>query len=272
MILNQPRGDMLGWDEYQNPIDAPDAVKLSGGIFVSNNNMSNRVTGESHQLDYSWQNPLRNLYAPNKASEYTAGVPGRNYGYGAVYSNPQLQQEVARVSSETSVPGRWIADSLALITKGTFSPFSDAGGGAFGFVAKRPDQLLELGVNPMLYARGDLRTQMDAVSQQLQKSGVAQEGAEFTLSSLLNTEAAQRTYEKPRLASLYNNGVYSLEDMWNALGSHQDIAYSHALNKRRIAGNSHKHDKFNPQCAWCRSLAQSKSAIVPHEFQDVYNF
>lgn len=123
-----------------------------------------------------------------------------------------------------------------------------------------------------MYSRGDLRTQMDAVSQQLQRSGVADQGAEYTLTSLLDTEAAQRTYEKPRLAATLNNGVYSLESMWNALGSHQDIAYSHSLNSRRKAGNSYKHDEFNPQCAWCLSLAQSKSSIVPHEFQNAYNF
>lgn len=272
MIINQPRGDMLGWDEYTNPIEVDDAVKLSGNYFINNNSMSNRATGESHELDYSWQNPIRNIYAPNKSAEYGIGIPGRNYGYGGVFANPQLQQEIARVSDETQVPGRWIADSLALVTKGTFSPFNDAGGGAFGFVAKRPDQLMKLGINPLQYSRGDLRTQMDAVSQQLQQSGVASAGAEFTLTSLLNPEVAQRTYDNPRMASVLNNGVYSLEDMWNALGSHNDIAYNHALNSRRIASNSHKHDRFNPQCAWCLSLAQSKSKIVPHQFQNAYNF
>lgn len=272
MIINQPRGDMLGWDEYNSPIDVDDAVKLSGGMFVNNDSMSNRKTGESQPLDYSWQNPIRNLYAPNKASEYTVGYTGRNYGYGGLYSNPELQQEVARVSSEVNVPGRWLADSLALITKGTFSPYSDAGGGAFGFVAKRPDQLVGLGINPLMYSRGDVRTQMNAVAEQLKRSGVADQGAEYTLTSLLNTEAAQRTYDNPRLAAAMNNGVYTLEDMWNSLGSHQDIAYDHALNKRRKANNSHKHDGFNPQCAWCLSLAQSKSSIVPHEFQNAFNF
>ena len=272
MIINQPRGDMLGWDEYENPIEVEDAVKLSGGVFVNNNVMFDRTTGRSNQLDYSWQNPVRNLYAPNKAQEYSIGTPGRNYGYGAIYSEPMLQQEIARVSQENNVPGRWLADSLAFVTRGSFSPHSDAGGGAFGFVAKRPDQLMNLGVNPLMYSRGDLRTQMDAVSQQLQKSGVASMGAEYTLTSILNPEIAQRTYEKPRLASSLNNGVYSLEDMWNALGSHQDIAYSHSLNNRRRAMNSHKHDTFNPSCAWCLSLAQSKSNIIPHEYQNAYNF
>lgn len=272
MIINQPRGDMLGWDEYEDPIEVEDAVKLSGGIFVNNNTMHDRTTGQSDELDYSWQNPVRNLYAPNRASEYGIGVPGRNYGYGAVYENPQLQQEISRVSQETNVPGRWLADSLALVTRGTFSPFSDAGGGAFGFVAKRPDELMKLGINPLTYGRGDIRSQMDAVSQQLQRSGIADQGAEYTLTSLLNTEAAQRAYENPRLAASMHNGVYSLEEMWNSLGSHQDIAYSHALNNRRRAMNSHKHDGFNPQCAWCLSLAQSKSSIVPHEFQNAYNF
>lgn len=272
MIINQPRGDMLGWDEYQDPIDAEDAVKLNGGVFVASNQMTNKYTGESNELDYSWQNPIRNLYAPNKASEYTLGLPGRNYGYAALYTNPELQQEVARVSNEAQVPGRWLADSLALVTRGSFSPFNDAGGGAFGLLPKRTDQIMKLGINPLMYSRGDLKTQMDAVSQQLQRSGVADQGAEYTLASLLDTEAAQRTYEKPRLASSLNNGVYSLEDMWNSLGSHQDIAYNHALNTRRRASNSHKHDGFNEQCAWCLSLAQSKSAIVPHEFQNAYNF
>lgn len=262
----------MGWDEYENPIEVEDAVKLSGGVFVNGNQMHNRSTGQSNVLDYSWQNPIRNLYAPNKAAEYSVGVPGRNYGYGAVYENPELQQEISRVSQEANVPGRWLADSLALVTRGTFSPHSDAGGGAFGFVAKRPDEVMKLGINPLMYSRGDLKTQMDAVSQQLQRSGVADAGAEYTLTSLLNTEAAQRSYEKPRLAAVMNNGVYSLEDMWNALGSHQDIAYGHALNNRRRAMNSHKHDGFNPQCAWCLSLAQSRSDIVPHEFQNAYNF
>jgi hypothetical protein len=273
MIINQPRGDMLGWDEYDdNPIEVEDAVKLAGGAFVNNNSIGDRATGQAKPVDYSWQSPIRNIYAPNKASEYSVGEPGRNYGYGGIYANPDLQQEIARVSSETDVPGRWIADSLALVTRGTFSPFNDAGGGAFGYVVKRPDQVMKLGVNPLLYSRGDLRTQMDAVVQQLKRSGVASEGSEYALTSLLDTETAQRTYDNPRLATALNNGVYNLESLWNSLGSHQDIAYNHSLNKRRQAGNSHKHDSFNPECAWCLALAQSKSSIVPHEFQNAYNF
>lgn len=271
MIINQPRGDMLGWDEYEAPIDVDDGVKLKGA-YIANNTLNDRETGESHELDYSWQNPLRNLYAPNRASEYTVGIAGRNYGYGEVYSNPELQQEIARVSGETGVPGRWIADSLAVTTKGTFSPYAEAGGEAFGFVAKRPDQIMKMGLNPLLYTKGDLRTQMDAVRQNIMSSGVADQGAEYTLTSILNPEIAQRTYERPRLASSLNNGVYSLEDLWHSLGSHQDIAYSHALNINRVATNRHKHDGFNPKCAWCLSLAQSKSSIVPHEFQNAYAF
>lgn len=271
MIINQPRGDMSGWDEYENPLDVDDGIKLASGHFVQENSLVNRNTLQANPLDYSWQNPIRNIYASNRAENYDIGSV-RNYGYGEVYSNPELQRHIARVSSETQVPGRWIADSLALVTHGTFSPYNETGGGAFGFVAKRPDEVMTLGVNPLMYSRGDLTTQMDAVSRQLQKSQVGQYGAEYVFTSLLNPELAQKLYEKPRLASALNNGLYTLEDMWNALGSHQDMAYSHALNTRRIVSNQHKHDSFNPQCAWCLSLAQSKSDIVPHEFQDAYNF
>lgn len=273
MIINQPRGDMLGWDEFDdNTLEASEGVKLAGGMFVQDNQSVSRLDQTAQPLGYSWQEPLRNLYAPNKSEEYGLATPERNFGYGALYGDEELRREITRVSNETQVPGRWIADSLALITRGSFSPYNESGGGAFGFVAKRPDQVMNMGINPLLYSQGNIRSHMDAVSQQLQKSQVADMGAEYTLTSILNPELAQRTYDNPILARTLNNSVYTLEDVWNKLGSHQDIAYDHVLNNRRIASNSHKHDSFNPKCAWCLSLMQSRSDIVPHEFQDAINF
>jgi hypothetical protein len=273
MNLNQPRGDMLGWDEFDDDvIEAPDGVKLAGGFLVQDNQSINRSTKVGNPLHYSWQEPLRNLYAPNKADEYELATPERNFGYGALYGDEELRREIARASHMTNVPGRWIADSLAMITRGTFSPYSEAGAGAFGFVAKTPRDVMGMDINPLLYSQGDIHTQMDAVIKQLQKSQVAEEGAEYTLTSILNPEVAQRSYDNPLISRSLNNGVYTLEDIWNKLGSHQDIAYNHALNNRRIAVNSHKHDGFNPQCAWCLSLAQARTDIVPHEFQSVTNF
>jgi hypothetical protein len=266
-MLTQPRGDMSGWDEFdENDFRvAPNtALKLSGGYYVEQDAVKNREGSESGE--YSWDNPIRNIWQSNKAEDYNP-KDDANYGYGALYSDPSLRRGVQDISSEYGIPGRWVADSLALTTRGTFDPHYSQGGEASGLLAKTPEQIADLGVSPYRYAIGETDAQIEAVKAQLEKTprDVLSSGVENFFTALLDPELAQRTLESPRHALQLNNGVYTLKDMWDALGSHQDIAYKHSLNSIRENRMGHVHDEFTPFCATCQALKLSRSKIIPHE-------
>lgn len=266
-MLTQPRGDMSGWDEFKDDelnVAPNTSLKLSGGYYIDRDLVKNR--GGEEASEYSFDNPIRNIWQPNDASKYET-QKDRNYGYGALYTNPTLRSGIDDISDNYGVPGRWVVDSLALITRGTLDTQASQGGEAQGLLGKTPEQVAALGVSPYQYAMGDTQAQVDAIKAQLDKTprDVVSSGVENFFTSLLDSELAQRTLETPRHALQLNNGVYTLKDMWDALGAHQDIAYDHKLNSIRANRMGHVHDQFTPFCATCQALKLSGSKIMPHE-------
>ena len=264
-MLEQPRGDMTGWDEYNDNIAVPNnALKLSNAYILDN--QFGGLDGSVNDVGYSFDNPIRNFWQSNDVNKYEE-KPDANHGYAALYSDNTLRQGINNVASEFGIPGRWLSDSVAMLTRGTFDTYHQSGYEASGLISKTPKQIAELGVSPYAYGMGDVSTQVEAVRQQLNRvpRDVLQKGAEYVLTGLMNHEVAQEVAESPRMALKLNNGVYTLYDIWNGLGSHQDIAYDHSLNEHRKNRMLPVHDHHVEFCATCRALKRSNSAIIPHE-------
>lgn len=264
-MLEQPRGDMTGWDEYDERLAIPNnALKLSNAYIV--NNQFGTPDGEVSDPDYSFDKPIRNIWQPNTNDTSRDNIENNN-GYGALYSDKQLRSGLNKIAQEFDVPNRWLSDSVALMTRGTFDTNSQQGIEAQGLIAKTPRQVAELELSPYDYGTGDIETQLEAVRRQMSKTprDILNRGAEYVLTSLIDNTVAERVAESPREALKLHNGVYTLSQLWDGLGSHQDIAYDHSLNEFRKNRMLPVHERPVSFCATCRALARSGSATIPHE-------
>lgn len=263
----KPRGDMAGWDEYgaSSAYVPNNVVQLTGGHFLLDNKFGTLGTQEVKDPEYDWSNPVRNTFVSTKREDYPTAEP-QNHGYAALYHDKKLSSRLTNVAATLEIPSKWLADTLAVTSRGTFDAQYSAGPGVYGIASKNATQLKD----KYGYLSGDAVRQLDEVQRQLEDTPreVLQKGPEFVLTALtLGRKRAEEVAENPRKALVLNNGVYSLNDVFDALGGHAGRSYDHVNNDIRRQSQRAVHVDHRADCRWCRAIAGSNTQPVPHQYQ-----
>lgn len=259
-----PRGQTKGWDEVGLTVDRvsvpANAYRLGDGFSILNNQLIDSK-GEPTSLKeaYTPESPLRNLFDSTNAKDYTNdGL--RNYSYMALKDNPEWQTAIQELSLETGIPGKWIADVMAVLTHGTFANMGNVS----------PVDVYKNNV-PLTGPHTSPKGQVDILKAALSRHKLSEllDGPEWVIAgAMLDETAFSELKADPKLAKQKGNGVRTMKEVWDLLGSHVGGAYDHALNAERKAKWSHVHTDFMETCAVCHALRHSNSEIIPHQYQE----
>lgn len=254
-----PRQDMSGWDEYDANPKYPEnrILPLTNGFLLENNKFKLR-TGEEFENPYHADNPLQNTWRSiDKLTYHT--TPRDNYSYWGLEQDPSAKVALAEVANQLHVPGRWLADTIALTTRGTFNPnYRHSNPRKSGALVATPEQIEDLEGYQTL--PGQIR-EMGRYLRSYQLD---------TPYDIINAIVAPTKFDllkkRPLTARVLNNGVYSLDSLHKSLGSFIGQQYESVSAEDYL--RSYQHDYFVPHCRWCNAMQKSGNQIVPHQFQE----
>lgn len=263
-MMTKPVNDNTGWDDYKKLVVGISSIPLTGGYGLYGDSLI-LPTGELVDSPYSHDNPIRNTYLSNDPADYNNVLS--DYGYGNLERDKPMQYALLNTANEHDIPGKWLADSIALLTRGSFSPYQVSQTGRQGFANISPQEMHKFGVTPE-YFNGDVTEQFQAVSRILKDLPKEARSPEYVFTALTRNKRLDDLIEKPRKALDMNNGVYTLNDAWNALGGHTGGAYDHANNDIRKRANSFVTESTNVLGdRWGKALQNVNTPIIPHEVQ-----
>lgn len=259
--MAHPRGATSGWKYGDTTrVNVPlSAYRIDEGAAIYKGQVV-QPDGTVRPIGYTADNPLRNRYDSVARSAYPAQASANDdYGYGALHSDVLWRNAIAEVANELSVPGKWVADVMALLTEGHFTSMGSTS----------PLSLIKADV-PIT----DLRTpkgQTDLLkwASSRHRSDIPKRGPEYLLASvMLQPEQMDEIMADVNKAKTIGNGIRSLREYWDLLGSHSGGMYDHALNAERKAKWSNVHDTRRPSCGVCSAIEHSGTPIFPHEYQE----
>ena len=214
-------------------------------------------------------NPSRNNRASNDRGDYgdlrEQNNEGNNYGYEALESDDSFRTALSASATRLGVPAQWLADVMALQTRGTFSPreVSQDGSGCVGLISICPDQ-----PNGGTATINGNRVSIPQIAQMTRTEQM--QLVEGRLQSVLDA-AGQPDFQHAHqllMAVMYGEDAFmapsmirrtpGFEDALSRLGGHVGRRYQAPWDNLR---GEEVHEELVSDCPYCNSLAGSGSFI-----------
>lgn len=258
----------------------PGAIPLGHGRFLKDGRLYvTSGTVASSTGTYSKTTPVRTNYIPTKTGVKVKNNPNNNYGYVPIKNSPELSRAIAWGADQLKIPAQWLADLIALETKGTFSASIDNGAGFIGYIQAGEAARKDLGVSPEEFRRMTPMQQMERVvvpyvKMHIKWADSSLKGPEWLVAAVWGGHTLVRDLDKRGAASVNDpknndggvvdgyDGV-TFREYLDMLGSHAGRKYDHLGNRsQRVAQVTHTSPRTG--CKFCSALRES-GGFVPHE-------
>lgn len=250
---------------------------LFNDFYILDNGLTNKKTSETQSLPeaVTRANHLKSKFVPTDKNGFNArrdNTSDRDYGYAFLARSNVERAKLNQVATALDIPGHWLADIIALESR--FDPKAQNRAGATGLIQFYPRS----GNSGMTW--GNVTTQELLGMNFVEQMDIVQNYLSFPefrgkLTTLPRVAAAvfggfpllDLYMRNPKEALKRGDSAITFETYLKKLGGTANRQYDLSFNNRMSNKYNPIHDSFVTNCAICKALVKSGSAIVPHQEQ-----